>query len=88
MAIIRNIHLKLGKAMPRPSRARDPIDVITIVRDIDELNDIRITWNESGDPVVSVTYRVPLPDGTLGLETRTSSTNPTGFITSVFNDTE
>ena len=73
--------------MPRQTRQRQPSDVITIVRDTDVLDEIRVTWNENNDPVVTATYLVPDADGTIRREGRESLTNPTGFITSVFNST-
>ena len=74
--------------MPKRRSTRAPADVITIVRDTDELDEIRITWDENEDAVVEATYLVPDPDGTLRRETRLSSVSPTGFVTSVFNDTK
>ncbi len=73
--------------MPIRRRTRDPADVITIVRDEDILDEIRITWDENGDPVVKATYLVPDSDGTLRRESRTATISPTGFVTSVFNNT-
>ena len=73
--------------MPKRRRNRDPADVINIVRDIDELDEITIRWDENDDPVVKATYLVPDPDGTLRRDTRLSTISPTGFITSVFNST-
>ncbi len=74
--------------MPKRRNPRAPADVVTIVRDTDELDEIVIRWDENEDPVVKATYLVPDPDGTLRRETRTSGINPTGFVTSIFNDTK
>jgi len=73
--------------MPRKERTREPANVVNIVRDKDIMDEILIRWDENGDPVVKATYLVPDVDGTIRRETRTASTNPTGFINSVFNDT-
>ena len=70
--------------MARRTRTRS--DVITIVRDTDVLDEIRVTW-ENDNAVVRAIYLVPSPDGTLLREARLSGVSPTGFITSVFNDT-
>ena len=74
--------------MAKRRSTRAPADVITILRDTDELAEIVITWDENEDPVVKATYLVPDPDGTLRRETRRSSVSPTAFVTSVFNDTK
>ena len=68
-------------------RTRDPVDVITIVRDEDVLDEIRVTWDAAENVVVKATYLVPDADGTIRRETRLSSISPTGFVTSVFNST-
>ncbi len=73
--------------MSKQRRARKPADVITIVRNEDVLDEIRIVWDGNEAPVVKATYLVPDQDGTMRRETRESSTNPTGFITAVFNST-
>lgn len=73
--------------MPKLRKTRDPADVITIVRDEDVLDEITVRWDENEDPVVKATYLVPDPDGTLRRETRLSTVSPTGFVTSVFNNT-
>ena len=73
--------------MPKRRKTRDPADVVNIVRDEDVLDEITIRWDRDENPVVKATYLVPDPDGTLRRETRLSTVSPTGFITSVFNDT-
>jgi len=74
--------------MPRLRSTRKSADVITIVRDTDILDEIRIVWDGDENRIVKATYIVPDADGTLRRETRESSANPTGFINAVFSDTK
>ena len=73
-------------AKRRNPRAAD--DVITIVRDVDELHEILVRWDDDENPIVKATYLVPDPDGTLRLETRTSAVDPAAFADEVFEDTK